>query len=180
MKAIQEHKQSWRVAGLALLILALIGPWVYEVIFVPAEYSCSPPNIRLEGDYCGAPMPGAWIIFGFAQGFLSLNIDLLIGTEVFAERTREYFFMLLSSLSVLPFISTLLVLWKRDTRKLRKFHLVAWGLAVVLGLFWSLSMLFASHPHIGRLWGLWAYLGLAIGMLVLEAFALVAEKGIGQ
>jgi hypothetical protein len=82
--------------------------------------------------------------------------------------------MLISVFPLLPLLSTPLVIWKEDSRNSRIFHLVAWSLAVVPGSFWSLLTLFDPHTHKGRLWGIWTYLGLAIGMLVLEALALVA------
>ena len=58
MSWIVEHKRLWGIAILALLLLAILGPWAYDQINVPAEYPCSAPFIRLEGDFCGVPYSG--------------------------------------------------------------------------------------------------------------------------
>ena len=58
---LREHKNVWRVTVLALLRVAMLGPWWFSRIVVPSQYPCSNPLIRLEGDYCGMPMPGSWI-----------------------------------------------------------------------------------------------------------------------
>ncbi len=58
----------WRITQLALLSIALAGPWVYEKIHVPAAYPCSPPSIRLEGDFCGLPMSGFAILAFAGEG----------------------------------------------------------------------------------------------------------------
>lgn len=55
---INENKTIWRMIILFLLLIAFIGPWTYEQIHVPAQYECTPPNFRLEGDFCGTPLSG--------------------------------------------------------------------------------------------------------------------------
>jgi hypothetical protein len=172
MESIGEFKQTWRVASLALLILALVGPWTYEVINVPAEYSCNAPYVRLEGDYCGEPMPGAWIIFGLALGFISNIAGFLAGTVSLAGRARELLFMFLSIFPVLALLSSLLLLWKKDSRGLAIFQLVAWGLASVLSLLWIVFAFNASSTQL--LWGAWIYAALPPVVLVMELLALRA------
>lgn len=180
MAVIGEFKQSWRVAGLALLILAFFGPWTYDVIHVPAEYTCSLPNIRLEGDFCGLPLSGMRVISFLVEGFIGISMGLLNGTEVFADRAREYLFIIISLLTLLPFLDTAVVIWKKDSRLVQIFHLTTWGLAGILGLYWSLIVIADPHPHKWRLWGVWAYVGLVISILLLEALALAVEKAPGQ
>ena len=46
-----DRKQTLRIASLVFLFLAMFGPWVYDKIYVPAEYPCRFPNVRLEGDF---------------------------------------------------------------------------------------------------------------------------------
>jgi hypothetical protein len=58
MSWINEHKSVGRVAVLMLLLVAMMGPWTFDLINVPAEYPCSAPNIRLDDDFCGTPLPG--------------------------------------------------------------------------------------------------------------------------
>jgi hypothetical protein len=174
MASIIEFKQSWRVAGMAILIFALIGPWTYEVINVPAEYSCSAPYVRLEGDFCGEPMPGYWIVLWLAQGLMYNFAGLLTGTVGFAGRGREFLFMLLSIFPLLPLLSTPLVLWRKDSPGSNRFQLVAWGLATILGVFWIVSAI--NLPPHRILWGIWIYIVLTLSVLVLELLALVVER----
>ena len=75
-----------------------------------------------------------------------------------------------------PLLSTALVLLRPNSRSLQVFHLGIWGLATILGLFWSVMVLSNTHMHKWSLWGVWIYLVLAVSMLVLEGFALTAKK----
>jgi hypothetical protein len=61
-----EYKKVWRVAVLVLLLVAIMGPWTFDRIHVPSEYSCSSPYIRLEGDFCGIPLRGitVFLLYG--------------------------------------------------------------------------------------------------------------------
>ena len=109
MLSLAENKRLWRGLLLGLLLVALMGPWVFDLIHVPAEYPCSAPFIRLEGDYCGVPLTGPWIL------------------------------MALGGLLTLPLISTATLLLRGDRRGLVVFHLVALilplGALVLMGWF---------------------------------------------
>jgi hypothetical protein len=99
------------------------------------------------------------------------------GATAFADRAREFLgvflFVMRLFLLVLPFITTLLLVRGRDSRRLRTFHLMAWGLAAVLSL---LPLVSESVLRSGRLWGIWLYIGLAASTLILEALALAAGR----
>lgn len=56
MAWIEQNKVFWRIIVLYLPMIAFIGPWSYESIHVPAQYDCSGPSFRLEGDYCCTPL----------------------------------------------------------------------------------------------------------------------------
>lgn len=176
MARILERKQTLRVASLALLILALIGSWTYDVIYVPAEYACSPPTIRLEGDYCGMLLSGIRVIFFLLEAFVSISVGFLTGTAVFADRAREYLFTLFFLLPLLPFFSTALVIFKSNSHRRQIFHLLSWGLALIIGSYWSLITIATPHPEKWRLWGIWSYMVLTIGVLILEIYAFTAKK----
>jgi len=171
-----ERTHYWRVISLALLILALIGPWTYDVIYVPTEYTCQPPNIRLEGDYCGLPMSGIRVVFFLFEAFISISIGFMNGTAVFADRAREYLFIIFFLLPLPPFISTVVMFWKKDSRRMQAIHLITWGLAAIMGLVWSLFVFSDPHPQKWRLWGGWFYLVLTISMLTLETSALATKN----
>ena len=85
--------------------------------------------------------------------------SLLVSTSIF--------------LLVLPFFSTLLLILRRDYRHRQVFNIVAWGLAVGIGLLFGVT----NYPKLfWVLWGIWLYIGLAIGALVLEGLTLKTQK----
>lgn len=135
----------WRLAGAGLLIAAILGPWAYDVINVPAEYLCSAPFVRLEGDFCGVPLSGTWMVSAFA---LSIR----------------YFPIL--ALALLPLFSTLALMFLPWSDHLRRLQVFAWAGALILGGLWLWSM--RSRPDL-RLWGGWVYTGLAAAMFLAEA-----------
>ena len=134
---ITQHISILRAGVLILFVVALLGPWTFDVINVPAEYECSAPFIRLNGDFCGTPMSGLWV-----GGF--------------------------SILPLIPFFTTLLLLWKKDARRFRTAHLVAWALALILALTVFIAQI--NDPII-RLWGIWLYIVLAVGAILIEYLA---------
>lgn len=88
--------------------------------------------------------------------------------------------MLISIFPLLPLISTPTAIWKENSHRLQVFNLVVWGLAIIPGLFWLLSIIFEPPPHKWRLWGGWLYMGLAVSVLTLEAIALSSKKVSGN
>lgn len=124
---------------LALLIVSLLGPWMYDVIHVPAEYTCDNPFVRLEGDFCGLPLSGIKFFTWFAGGFFH----------------------------IIPFFTTLPLIWKKETPRLRTINLVAWILALIPTL---TIFIFQIKDQAFRLWGLWLYILVAISALTVEMF----------
>ena len=156
MSWINEHKNVGRVAVLMLLLVAMMGPWTYTADGVgPVEW-CRDPNILLENGRC---------------------VGLVTGATVLVDRVREFLgvslFTMFLFLLVLPFFTTLLLVLGRDSRRLRIFHLMAWGLAAGLSL---LPIMFESALRSGRFWGIWLYIGLAASTLILEVLALAAGR----
>jgi hypothetical protein len=173
---INKHKNIWRVAILVVALVAIIGPWAFDVINVPAQYPCSAPNIRLEGDFCGLPLRGIWLLGWMVSGFAHATAGLVTGTTGIAEWAGGFLFELLVFLIVLPFFSTLLSIRRRDDRRWQLFNIMAWGLAVGISLLLGLS----RYPRLfWVLWGVWLYIGLAIGALILEAATLAAGRKSG-
>lgn len=78
MSILNKNKGLWRAAALLLVIVAMFGPWAYDLISVPAQYPCDAPFVRLQGDFCGQPVallsagPGA--ILGAIVDALTANI----------------------------------------------------------------------------------------------------------
>jgi hypothetical protein len=159
----------WRVILLSLLSLALIGPWMFDLINVPAEYTCHAPNVRLYGDFCGVPISGFQLLSWMVSGFVTAGLGLVTGSVVFSDWFRQLVFSLLTILVLLPIISMLLMILRGERRRLQVFNLVAWGLALGLCLLIGLS----NYPNLyWALWGLWLYNGLAAGGVMLEVVAL--------
>jgi hypothetical protein len=170
MSWINEHKKVWRAAVLIVLVVAIMGPWFFDRIHVPAQYPCS---FRLEGDFCGVPASGTYLFFGAVSEFLYRSGQLLSGAMGFGKWARGLFIGLLLSLLVLPFFSTLLLILAGDQRRRQVFNIVAWGLAAGIGL---LIGLFSYPKLFWVLWGIWLYIGLAASALILEVLALVAGR----
>jgi len=177
MSWINERKKVGRVAVLVLLLAAVMGPWIYQADGAPPAAWCHDPFILLENGRCVGTVSGATVLTFMAGAFLSMGVQLVTGATVFAERSGEFFrvflFMMLLCLLVLPFFTTLLLVWGRNSRRLRICHLVAWGLAAVLSL---LPVVSDSVLRSGRFWGIWLYIGLAASVLILEVLALVAGR----
>ena len=173
MSWLEEHKRIWRTAIFILLILAVFGPWVFERINVPAEFECSAPYIRLEGDFCG--FPWSWIrgFFWVSGGLISISVGMVTGELVFTEWIRELFVSLLLLLPLLPIFSTLLLILRGDHPRRQVFTIIAWVLAIGMGLFWGLNN---NLNLFWFAWGIWLYIGLAACALILEITLLMRKR----
>ena len=155
-----------RTSVLILFLIALLGPWTYDVIHVPSEYTCDKPFVRLDGNFCGSPTSGIQIFPLLVGGFFYMIFELITGSLM--GRARELL-VGLAILPLIPFFTTLLLLWKEDTRQFRTVHLVAWVLALILALLIFIPQI---NDPITRLWGLWLYILLAVSAIVFEYLAL--------
>lgn len=162
---ISQNISIIRVSVLLLLVVALLGPWTFDTVNVPREFACSAPFIRLDGDFCGVPISGVQFLQLWVVGFFYMIFELITGE--FTGSARE-FLLGLSILPLIPFLTTLLLLWKKDARQYRTAHLVAWALALLLALAF---MLLQTQDPLIPLWGLWFYILLAIGTILIEYFA---------
>jgi len=160
-----ENKKILRLAVLALLFIAMLGPWMFDLINVPAEYTCSLPNVRLYGDFCGLPLSGFEFFKLFIGGFFYMLFTLTTGT--FVNYPRELLIGLYV-LPLIPFITSLILLWKKETRHLLTINLIAWILALVPTLLMFLLLAVQRSGYIFRLWGLWLYILLAVSAIIFE------------
>ena len=174
MSWIYEHKRVWRGVILGLLIMAIVGPWVFDRINVPSEYPC---NIRLEGDFCGIPLSGMWIIWAVIAEFIHRVVGLVMGGTVLADFSLMLLLILGVLLILLQFFTTLLLVLPGERQRLQIFQVAAWGLAAVAGL-WLL--LLASEWPRHQLWGLWLYVALVPSALIMEVVVLIARQRTSQ
>jgi len=174
MSRIDQYQCNWRIVLLVLMIVAFIGPWAFERISVPEKHTCSHPYIRLGGDFCGIPLPGIGIIFGTGSSFISIGVGLLTGEFVFIERVRDFLIIIwLVLFSVLPFISTLLLILRGNNQRGKVFSIIASVLAIGGGLYFGLM----TSPKLFWLaWGIWLYIGLAISTLILEIIMILSIR----
>ena len=173
MSWINEYHRVWRVVILVLLLLAFLGPWFFDPINVPAEYSCSAPFVRLKGDYCGVPMSGLYVLWALASELTRRVVGLVTGAMPLIDAGRAFPIILGVIVLLLQFVSTILLIWRGERQRPRIFHGVVWGLAAV----WSWGLLMsAPELHRSQLWGLWLYVALVPSVLILEGVLVLRKK----
>ena len=55
MSTILKNIRTWRALTLILLLIAMLGPWTYERVYVPPP--CTAPNVQVEAfrsQFCGS------------------------------------------------------------------------------------------------------------------------------
>jgi hypothetical protein len=167
----QWFTEWWRVvrlAGIALVVLALAGPWWYDKIYVPAEYECHRPNIRLEGDFYGVPIAGFWQITKLVNMVPMLVQHTYPGSIGAREIGGLLLWFALTLVLIGPVISMLLRLKRRQTRWLW-LHISSLILVIAM-VSYALLNLSAYHPIL--IWGLWLY---ACSVFLILVEALVAK-----
>ncbi len=172
MSWITKHQRNWRIALLVGMVVAFMGPWGFDRINVPAKYACSPPNTRLEGDFCGLPIPGvqafAWAIVGVLNMVAGLITHKTTLTNSGFEFLISLIYSLLMFLLILPIINTIRLFIRGFHPLKQRFTIITWVLAIGIGLFLGLF----TYPNFHwAAWGIWLYLGLAVSALILEIIA---------
>lgn len=163
MAWLSRRRNLVRFTLLILLVISMMGPWAFDRIYVPDEHTCEPPFVRIDGDFCGSIMSWFSLFSWFTDGFLTTLRRLIAGLS--AGQAREFLAVLLVMLPVLPFFSTLLLMWRKNSTRLKTIHLIAWGLGCLFPL---LIIAFEWNGSVLKLWGLWLYFLLAIGALLVE------------
>lgn len=167
MIGLKRHPLVWRLSiGLALVI-AIVGPWAFERINVPAKYPCAAPYVRLQGDFCGLPVSGIGILSAVIPESIRSSLELVSGAMDVADFARKAVVMLGAAFLLLPLISTLLLLFNEGGAGRLLFDWVAWVLAAAVSLGWL--FLWEKGVLPGQLWGAWLYVGLAVTMLMMKA-----------
>jgi hypothetical protein len=163
---INKYKKIARMALLILLVISMLGTWMFDLINVPAEYICDKPFIRLYGDFCGLPLSGFQYFGLFVGGFFQMLIFLMNGGFIYQPRE-----LLVGSLLLilLPFFTTLLSLWKKETRRLPTINLFTWILALIPTLIMFILLAVQRSGYIFRLWGLWLYILTAVSAIIFES-----------
>jgi len=173
MSWIDEHKRVWRVAILVAVLAAVMGPWTFDRIYVPSEYTCSAPHVRLDDKFCGTPLPGTWLFCFMALGAIHASARLVTGPGDIGECVRGSLIGLVLLLLALPFFSSLLLILRGDRRRRQVYNAAAWGLAGGIGLLIGVS----RYPRLyWTSWGVWLYIALAASALILEVLTLALGR----
>lgn len=177
MSWLKTHPRLWGGIGLALLALALLGPWYFDVIHVPAEYECQAPFVRLDGDFCGQPSQMVVFIGSMIASYGQFISGLAAGADNASfPGLVEILYSLLLVLLFLPLWFAISLILQEQTRRGQVFRLVV---LILTGGF-SLLIALNSHPHLfWHVWGVWLYLILVVGGLVLEASQFRAVRHAG-
>lgn len=175
MSRLNNPLRLWRLIVVALLLVALLGPWLYDRVNVPAEYPCSAPYIRLEGDFCGEPHSGIWIVMSFVGGFGRAITGVFTGEVALAEIGRSLPISLLPLLLLLPVFSTLLLILRGDGGLLRVANVIIWSLATAFSWLMFLTLSPSGVPPL-QFWGLWLYVGTITIGLVVEVVVLLGKR----
>jgi hypothetical protein len=171
MMWLDERKNIWRSLLLALLVVAFIGPWLSDQIYVPVEYPCGPDYVRISGEYCGSPAPGFINIF-VAVGSIFMGVGILIveGLPGFQALLHGLFQMCI----FVPIISSVFLLEKGNNFRLKVIQI----LTLILG-FSSAYYYFVILKGAGlapALWGINLFLLVMIGGVVMEGLLLVVMR----
>jgi len=175
---LNEHKRIWRLIILAFLLAAMVGPWAFDRINVPAQYECLWPNFRLEGDFCGTLLVGTPAVAAGLDLISSIFARIATGATLDTNLVRNllsFFFIL----TLLPVFGTLLLILAGERLRQRVFPAAMWGLVVVgcAGFLLWFSLMLGPPPI--QLWGLWVYVLLAPIALILEAAVLTGKRRLG-
>jgi len=161
-----------------LLLVAIAAPWWLDLVFVPGKYPCSSPFIRVRDNFCGIPMSGVWIFVGLANRFIEIIKEIVTGETVIINPVdailKFFLYCLFVLIPVLPLFTTWLLILCGDRKRIQIFHIGSWSLGVlfviyIFGFHWSSS-----------LWGLWLYIGLGVGALILEILILALGRRVKQ
>ncbi len=153
-----------RGAFIAVFLASMAGPWFYDEIMVPAQFACSAPFIRLEGDFCGHPMSGFRLITLFLGALLQIVLHGPGGSALSAMTFRDLAGTAAIIALVLPAITTTLRAVRSSSQMARLLTIASWLLAVPIALFIALP----SSQGVSK-WGVWLFIGLAIVALILES-----------
>lgn len=173
MSGVMSNKQYWRLAFIVLLVVALISPWaIFDIISVPAPFECSEPWVRMDENFCGLPASplGTYIII------LLDSLQIIPGLGGGAVDAAMMLSYLPGLIFTLPLISSLVLFLKKESEPWQIFHVV------ILALFSAFTSRYLYVLLVSRVvyWGLWLYIGLLIGMLVLEIITIAARRQPGS
>lgn len=172
MSFIVKNKVLLRALAMALFVISMLGPWAFDLLSVPAQFLCGYPNVRLNGDFCGAPFSGFRGFMWASGSFFYLLDDLIKGN--IAARIPELVTFVSMWVIILPFFSILLLIRYPNSQRMPIINLIAWGMACFPALrFFILQTSRDQLIHLPYLlWGVWFYIFVALGTIIFEVLVL--------
>ena len=175
MTWISEHKRYLRMIYLLSFVIAISGPWFFDRIYVPSEYTCSAPNMRLDDEFCGLPLSITWFFSEIIGGLPYMLTGLAKGAPNFGDTSRQLLFFSFLFLLLLPVLSTAILILRGEHWQAP--HRVGLGLAAGIGG-WIAWQSYSKASWV--LWGLWLYIGLTISLWALEVLLWKIPKRVVQ
>ena len=166
-----SRKQKLRAAIIVGIILAFLGPWTFENIFVPSRYDC---DFRLNENICGLPKSGMEFYGWYYVGSIA---EIFRFRSEFIEVIRLIILFLILSCPLLPIYNTTLLVLFEKYHPLKAFTIISWCLAISAGI---LGGIFLYPKHFWALWGLWLFIGLSMSALGLEISFLSIDRKLVQ
>lgn len=169
MSFIVENKVLLRKLVVAMFVISMLGPWAFDLLSVPAQFLCGYPNVRLNGDFCGAPLSGfrgfIWTSGNILDGLIKGNI---------AARIPELVTFVSIWIVILPFFSILLLIRYPNSQRMQIINLIAWGMACFpASRFFILQTSRDQLIHLSYLlWGIWSYIFVALSTIIFEVLVL--------
>lgn len=170
MASIIVDKRTWRAAALILLLVAMLGPWTYDLISVPAQYTCDGPNVRLQGDFCGLPLSILWAGPGAILGAIVAAFTANIAPVYWLPQVPV---MLTMIFIFVPPLTLLVLLRRGEQDRWQTINVLVLALAATGAAAYLVLQL--SRPY-GPPWGALLYVIVALFLLALELFWLRRSK----
>jgi len=121
-----EKEGFLRKLILAAFVLAMLGPWSFDLVNIPAQFPCEGLPVRLAGDFCGFPVSGFGGIIMVSTCLFRLPGVLATGNiaMLFPELTAVFIMLFV----FLPVFSLLPLLRKKGSHRLQIMNLILWVL----------------------------------------------------
>ena len=170
---VYEYKQVWRIIFMMFVLVSMAGPWGFDLISVPREFACSPPFVRLEGDFCGEPNRGL-LALPFSVFGAAFSVFRLVTRPYLFPKYQLYFLSLL-----LPVFVGLLLYARQLHRHPGKLIVFGWSLLLGANLFRVLFTIPRPVPILAP-WGIWLFDLTAVIALAFETLLLLADHRDGR
>lgn len=153
------------MALLILILVAFLGPWTFTQDGAPPPEWCGPRHMLLENGRCATLVSGAGILGLVGAIFVGGLHELATGNILVPDAARQILLSLGILLILLPPVFTLLKLRYGKDKRLQILSRLSWGLAMLPSMWIAL---FTSGFNPAQFWGIWLYMLLAAGTLLLS------------